>query len=98
MVEYLVMGGHSGVGRGVMGVSFGDLICVVLWVDDMMGLVGFAVGGGRCRAVVGRLGYGGWFGFLFLMVMVGKIVVWGFFCVFFSSFWRKYSEWRFGCY
>lgn len=37
-----------------------DLFCGLVVV-----LVGFAVGGGRCRVAVGRLGYGGWLGVLF---------------------------------
>lgn len=55
-------------------------------------LVGFAVGGVRCWVAVGGVDYGGWLGFLF-NPCGGKN--WGegeTFCVFFSSFWRKYSE------
>ena len=54
-MEYLVMGGHSRVGRGVRGVSFwGFVLCCGL----MVVLVEFSVGGVRCWVAVGGVDYG----------------------------------------
>jgi len=51
----------------------------------MMLLVESAVGGVKCRVASGKLGYGGWFGFGFLILMMGKIGVGGGIFALFSS-------------